>query len=259
MTALCVRQAVQGSRQVCAGAEGQLLLLLPWRPRDAALVLALRRRQASATQMALLLRGLPAQRHRSASLTEEEPHPERHRSSTSRCFLKMLPWSGFCVPMGSRSSRWRAAHRPPPSTTLRRAVSEDRGGTRARQGPGLRACTHLLLHPMQDSSTIRHSCEQLLTLTIRATGDRLVDCPRPARHSALETFTIRVTPCPCRRTTSRGSRRGRPRRPRRRRCLRSRRSRGRSCSRWRTRTCRPLGCSPRCTSDRRLARRRTSS
>ena len=52
--------------------------------RDAALVLAVRRRQASATQMALLLRGLPAQRHRSASLTEEEPHPERHRSSTSR-------------------------------------------------------------------------------------------------------------------------------------------------------------------------------
>ena len=38
MTALCVRQAVrqgvQGSRQVCAGTEGQLLLLLPWRPRD---------------------------------------------------------------------------------------------------------------------------------------------------------------------------------------------------------------------------------
>ena len=60
-----------------------------------------------------------------------------------------------------------------PSTALRCAVSEDRGGTRARQGPGLRACTHLLLHPMQDSSTIRHACEQLLTLTIRATRDRL--------------------------------------------------------------------------------------
>ena len=31
-----------------------------------------------------LLRGLSAQKHRSASLVEEEPHPERHRSSTSR-------------------------------------------------------------------------------------------------------------------------------------------------------------------------------
>ena len=165
--------------------------------------------------------GCAAQRHRSASLTEEEPAsreaPQQHIAASS----KMLPWSRCYIPTRSCSSRWRAAH-VMPSAVLRRAVSEDRGGTRARQGPGLRACTHLLLHPMQDSSTIRHSCEQLLTLTIRATGDRLVDCPRPARHSALETFTIRVTPCPCRRTTSRESRRGRPRRPRRRRCLRSR-------------------------------------
>ena len=68
---------------LCGKMERQLLLLLPWRPRDAALVLAVRRRQASATQRPLL-EGLPAQRHRSASLVEEEPHPERHRSSTSR-------------------------------------------------------------------------------------------------------------------------------------------------------------------------------
>ena len=56
--------------------------------RDAALVLAVRRRQASATQMALLLRGLPAQRHRSASLVEEEPAsreaPQQHISRHPR-------------------------------------------------------------------------------------------------------------------------------------------------------------------------------
>ena len=63
MTALCVRQAVrqgvQGSRQVCAGTEGQLLLLLPWLTRRLPLSwLLAKMRQASATQMALLLRGL---------------------------------------------------------------------------------------------------------------------------------------------------------------------------------------------------------
>ena len=218
MTALCVRQAVrqgvQGSRQVCAERWKDSSCSCCRGDQETALVLASTQRP--------LLEGLPAQRHRSASLAEEEPHPERHRSSAHRGVLEALPWSRCYIPMGSRSSRWRAAH-VMPSAVLRRAVSEDRGGTRARQGPGLRACTHLLLHPMQDSSTIRHACEQLLTLTIRATRDRLVDCPRPARHSALETLTIRVTPCPCRRTTSRGSRRGRPRRLLlRRRCLRSR-------------------------------------
>lgn len=45
----------------------------------------------------------------------------------------------------------RAAH-VMPSTALRCAVSKDRGGTRARQGTGLWACTHLLLHPVQDSA-----------------------------------------------------------------------------------------------------------
>ena len=59
---------------LCGKTEGQLLLLLPWRPRDCP--------SAASTQRPLL-RGLPAQRHRSASLVEEEPHPERHRSSTS--------------------------------------------------------------------------------------------------------------------------------------------------------------------------------
>ena len=87
MTALCVRQAVrqgvQGSRQVCAGTEGQLLLLLPWRPRDC---------PSAARTHRPLREGLPAQRHRSASLTEEEPAsreaPQQHIAASS----KRLPW-----------------------------------------------------------------------------------------------------------------------------------------------------------------------
>ena len=104
----CVRQAcsrhVQGSRG-CGGRsvrkDGKTALApaAVADARDAALVLAVRRRQAGATQMALLLRGLPAQRHRSASLVEEEPHPERHRSSTYRGVLEVLPWSRRCVPV----------------------------------------------------------------------------------------------------------------------------------------------------------------
>ena len=43
--------------------------------------------------------GLSAQKHRSASLVEEEPHPERHRSSAHRGVLEALPWSRCCVPM----------------------------------------------------------------------------------------------------------------------------------------------------------------
>ena len=43
--------------------------------------------------------GCAAQRHRSAGLTEEEPHPERHRSSAHRGVLAVLPWSRCCVPM----------------------------------------------------------------------------------------------------------------------------------------------------------------
>ena len=54
LAALCARSGGQAMQQICAGlaaglcgkTERQLLLLLPWRPRDAALVLA------SATQMA---------------------------------------------------------------------------------------------------------------------------------------------------------------------------------------------------------------
>ncbi|ESU45749.1 Variant-specific surface protein [Giardia duodenalis] len=53
--------------------------------------------------------------------------PERRRSNTSR-ILEVLSWSRRCVPVRSCSSRWRAAH-VMPSTALRCAVSEDRGGT----------------------------------------------------------------------------------------------------------------------------------
>ena len=80
MTALCVRQAVrqsvQGSRQVCAERRRDSSCSCCRGDQETALVLA---GDTEATA-----RGLPAQRHRSASLTEEEPHPERHRSSTSR-------------------------------------------------------------------------------------------------------------------------------------------------------------------------------
>lgn len=51
------------------------------------------------------LRGCATQRHRSASLAEEKPHPERHRCSAHRCILEVLPWSRRCVPMRSCSSR----------------------------------------------------------------------------------------------------------------------------------------------------------
>ena len=43
--------------------------------------------------------GLSAQKHRSASLVEEEPHPERHRCSAYRAILEALPWSRCCVPV----------------------------------------------------------------------------------------------------------------------------------------------------------------
>ena len=83
MTALCVRQGVQGSRQVCAERWKDSSCSCCRGDQETALVLASTQRP--------LLEGLPAQRHRSASLVEEEPHPERHRSSTSRCFSKRCP------------------------------------------------------------------------------------------------------------------------------------------------------------------------
>ena len=77
--ALCVRQSVQGSRQVCAGTEGRSCSCCRGDQETARLRPAHR---------LPLLRGLPAQRHRSAGLTEEEPHPERHRSSAYRAILE---------------------------------------------------------------------------------------------------------------------------------------------------------------------------
>ena len=103
--------------------------------------------------------GCAAQKHRSASLTEEKPASREAPQQAHRGILEGPPWSRCCVPMRSYNSRWRAA-RPPPSAVLRYMLSR-----RTRRGvPG----------------------------STRDTGSQ--HCPRPARHSALETFTIRVTP-----------------------------------------------------------------
>ena len=105
MCAAGLQQSVQGSRG-CRGRsvrkDGKTALILAaglTRRLPLSWLLA-KRRQASATQMALLLRGLPAQRHRSASLVEEEPASrEAPQQYISRCFSKMLPWSRCYIPM----------------------------------------------------------------------------------------------------------------------------------------------------------------
>ena len=82
MTALCVRQGVQGSRQACAGTEGRSCSCCRG-DQETALVLASTQRP--------LLEGLPAQRHRSASLTEEEPAsreaPQQHIAASRSAAL----------------------------------------------------------------------------------------------------------------------------------------------------------------------------
>ena len=84
--ALCVRQAmrqgVQGSRQVCAERWKDSSCSCCRGDQETALVLASTQRP--------LLEGLPAQRHRSASLVEEEPAsreaPQQHiAASSKRC------------------------------------------------------------------------------------------------------------------------------------------------------------------------------
>ena len=159
--ALCVRQ--RPMQQICArlswlqrqGRCGKTALILAAvaDARDAALVLAVRRRQASATQMATALRGC---RHRGtdqpASLRRSR-HPERHRSRhiadpRSAALVRILcPCEELQQPVESC-----------PCDALNSPALCCLGGPgrhTSTQGPGLRACTHLLLRPMQDSSTIR--------------------------------------------------------------------------------------------------------
>ena len=117
----CVRQAcsrhVQGSRgcrgRVCAERRRDSSCSCCRADQETARLRPAHRRP--------LLEGLSAQKHRSASLVEEEPHPERHRSSTSR-HPRSAALAGRCVPVRSCSSRWRAAH-VMPSTALRYMLS----------------------------------------------------------------------------------------------------------------------------------------
>ena len=68
-----------------------------------------------------------------------------HRGSSTRC-----PGEALCPCEELQPGRAACDA----LTALRSAVSEDRGGTRARQGTGLWTCTHPLLRPVQDS--VRH-------------------------------------------------------------------------------------------------------
>ena len=123
--ALCVRQSVQqsvqGSWQVCAETEGR-----SWSCCRADQETPRLRPHTEATA-----RGASAQRHRSASLVGRS-RIQRGIAATHRGILEVLPWSRCCVPMRSCSSRGELPVMP--STALRCAVSEDRGGTRARRG-----------------------------------------------------------------------------------------------------------------------------
>ena len=115
--ALCVRQSVQqsvqGSWQVCAETEGR-----SWSCCRADQETPRLRPHTEATA-----RGASAQRHRSASLVGRS-RIQRGIAATHRGILEVLPWSRCCVPMRkSYNNRWRAAHRLPPSTTLRCMLS----------------------------------------------------------------------------------------------------------------------------------------
>ena len=85
---------VQGSRQVCAGPEGQLLVLLPWLTQETPPVSWLCEGGRPARHKWLYCSEglcstetqiLPASLRRSR-------HPERHRSNTYRGILEALPW-----------------------------------------------------------------------------------------------------------------------------------------------------------------------
>ena len=107
LAALCARSGGQAAR-VCGRARGRVCRVL-WLQRQGlcggggtALVLAAvatKRLPLSwpARHKWPLLEGLPAQRHRSAGLTEERsrrPEKRWHRSNTYRGVLAVLPWQG---------------------------------------------------------------------------------------------------------------------------------------------------------------------
>ena len=72
---------------------------------------------------------------------------QRGTAATHRGSSKCCPGEALCPCEELQPGR---AARVTPSTALRCAVSEDRGGTRARRGRS-GACTHPLLRPVQDS------------------------------------------------------------------------------------------------------------
>ena len=123
----CARFSWLQRQDRCGKTERRLLFLLPWLTQETPPLswLLAKRRQASATQMALLLRGLPAQRHRSASLVEEEPAsreaPQQHISRHPRSAVLV---ETLCPCEEELQQPGRAAH-VTPSAVLRRAVSRD--------------------------------------------------------------------------------------------------------------------------------------
>ena len=170
-------------RPVCPGASGRLRCVCgrvcsrvckargrSVRGRRDALILAAgltRRRPVCGRTQRPLLEG---RRHRGtdppASLGEAASReaPQQHIADPRSAALARR-----CVPVRSCSSRWRAACDALNSPALH-AVSEDRGGTRARRGRS-GACTHPLLRPVQDS--VRH----------------------PALRTATDVYYLSVTPC----------------------------------------------------------------
>ena len=112
LAALCARERVAGCTYVCGRLAAECAGL-SWLQRqvcaerrkdgsysccradqETALVLAACEKEAGQrdTNGFTALRGCAAQRHRSASLVEEEPHPERHRSMHIAVFLEVLSW-----------------------------------------------------------------------------------------------------------------------------------------------------------------------
>ena len=126
---VCVRQSVQGSRQVCAETERQLLFLLPWLTQETARL----RPHTEATA----LRGVGTEAQVSQPRWGEAASreaPQQHIAASSKC----CPGKTLC-PCEELQQPGRAA-RVMPSTALRCMLSsKDRGGTRARRGP---VCGH---------------------------------------------------------------------------------------------------------------------
>ncbi|ESU41887.1 Ribose 5-phosphate isomerase [Giardia duodenalis] len=140
LAALCVRQAVrqsvQGSRQACAGTEGQLLFLLPWLTK---------RRPVCGQHAEATARGASAQRHRSASLAEEKPAsreaPQQHTSRRHRSaalvetlcpYEKELQQPGRAAHVIAAALNNPALHAVFEEPKRKRARSRAQGSTRGR-------------------------------------------------------------------------------------------------------------------------------